>query len=388
MAMNHPSDRDNIHNRHSLLHIITSMEAGGAQRALLNLLSSGLAEKYDCHVISLMHSKFFVPHLIDIGVFYSSLNMKKGCVNPYVLIKLEKLVREISPHIIQGWMYHGNTAAYAAIKMMDKRPLLFWNVRNCLYEINSEKILTRWLIRMNVLFSGRADRILYNSHLSRKQHEQHGFCAFKSRVIPNGVDLSRFYSEKDKQLKRREWNLPSDSILIGHIARYHKHKDHRSFFIAAREIAKRDKRISFVMLGQGVDKDNAEWKACVPVSLRDRFHMLGLVKDVSAIMRLLDIFCLSSISEAFPNVVLEAMASGVYCVGTRVGDVPIVLNGYGELVNPGDIEGLIHKLSVSINMSQEERNKKASIAREHVQKHYSLDVSCQKYVDTYEVALT
>ena len=388
MAMNNRPDSNFIRSRHSLLHIITSMEAGGAQRALFNLLSSGLAEKYDCYVISLMRSEFFAQHLSDTGVSYASLNMKTGYVNPYVLVKIGKLVREIGPHIVQGWMYHGNVAAYAAIQMMDKRPLLFWNVRNCLYEINSEKILTRWLIRMSAFFSVRADRILYNSHLSRKQHERHGFCASKSYVIPNGVDLSRFYPEKNKQLKRREWNLPSDSILIGHIARYHKNKDHRSFFIAAREIAKRDERVSFVMLGHGVNKDNAEWNACVPVSLRNRFHMLGLVKDVPAVMRLLEIFCLSSISEAFPNVLLEAMASGVYCVGTRVGDVPIVLNGYGELVEPGDIEGLIHKLSVSINMSQEERSEKVCIAREHAQKLYSLGFICQSYVDTYEAALT
>ena len=86
MAMNNLSYRDFTHNRYSFFNIITDIEVSGAQRALLNLMSSGPAEKYDCHVISLMHSKFFVPYLIDIGLSYSFLNMKNGYVKPHILI--------------------------------------------------------------------------------------------------------------------------------------------------------------------------------------------------------------------------------------------------------------------------------------------------------------
>ena len=94
-----------------LLHIITGLESGGAERVLNNLLSIEFLNTYECYVISLTKGGKYAELIRKKGVNLHSVDLKKGWFYFRGPVVLFKLILSINPKIIQGWMYHGNLAA-------------------------------------------------------------------------------------------------------------------------------------------------------------------------------------------------------------------------------------------------------------------------------------
>ena len=95
-------------------------------------------------------------------------------------------------------MYHGNLAAIWMQRTAGKQTRVYWNIRHSLSDLSKEKWLTRQVIRAGAALSRRPDRILYNSDLSARQHEQQGYDSARSIVIPNGFDTTRFRPMQEK----------------------------------------------------------------------------------------------------------------------------------------------------------------------------------------------
>jgi glycosyltransferase involved in cell wall biosynthesis len=186
-----------------IIHIITGLATGGAERALYNLLQGGLSTEFDSYVISLSDKGTMGSQIEALGVSVITLNMRAGRPTLAGLLKLRSVIKTLQPDLIQGWMYHGNLAPTLARFFMANKPSLVWNVRQSLYQIKDEKSLTALVIKANRFFSTIPDALLYNSQLSRQQHEAFGFSAEKGRVIPNGIDLQRFsFSDEPRQRLR------------------------------------------------------------------------------------------------------------------------------------------------------------------------------------------
>ena len=116
-------------------------------------------------------------------------------------------------------------------------------------------------------------------------------------------------------------------------------KDHETFIKAACILASENPDLHFVLVGKGVEERNGYINGLVTATaVADRFHLLGHRSDVNHITAGLDIACCSSLSEGSPNVVAEAMACGVACVATDVGDSSLILQELGRVVPPRDPE--------------------------------------------------
>ncbi len=113
-----------------LLHIITGLNTGGAERALFNLLHGGLAKQFSCHIVSLMDEGTMGAKIRKLGVPVTVLNMRRGIPTLGVLKNLRQVIRKQQPDLIQGWMYHGNLAAWLACFFLQDNPRLVWNVRH------------------------------------------------------------------------------------------------------------------------------------------------------------------------------------------------------------------------------------------------------------------
>jgi len=305
-----------------IVQLITGLSTGGAERALYNLLNGGLADHFNSHVISLGDEGSIGPLIKALGVPVTALGMRGGRPSRSGLAKLCRVIRRFQPDLIQGWMYHGNLAATLARTLAPGRPVLAWNIRQTLYDLANEKPMTRQVIRANRLFASAPGVLLYNSHLSREQHENFGFSSLNGRVIPNGIDMQQFcYSGEARKRLRSELGIPASALVVGHVARLHPMKDHPAFLRAAVGLALRYPETHFVLSGRDVFLENKTLEPLVPGQVRDRFHLLGERGDISEIMNAMDIFCLSSAwGEGFPNVIGEAMATGLPCVATDVGD--------------------------------------------------------------------
>jgi glycosyltransferase involved in cell wall biosynthesis len=134
---------------------------------------------------------------------------------------------------------------------------------------------------------------------------------------------------------RRALGISPDAIVTAHLGRYHPIKDHHTYLQAATQLARVEPRTRFILAGRGVVPDNSALLDAIPRDLRDRFSLLGERDDVSTILAASDIFVLSSLAEAFPNALGEAMAAACACVATEVGEVPDLLARCGSIVPPG-----------------------------------------------------
>ena len=133
-----------------ITHIITDLDTGGAEIMLYKLLSSLHDEALNSIVISLMGRGKITERIEALGVKVETLDLGQGeYPSCQAIKKLRRFMKAFNPDIVQGWMYHGNMVATVAVFLFDpmrRKVKLFWNVRQTLYDINSEKIQTRWLI--------------------------------------------------------------------------------------------------------------------------------------------------------------------------------------------------------------------------------------------------
>lgn len=368
-----------------VLHIITNLETGGAQRALYNLLSETIHDDLDSTVISLRSEDIYGSYIQELGVPVFHLDMRPGMPGPKGIIRLFRIVRRLRPGIIQGWMYHGNLAASVAGVFASGRSSLVWNVRHSLHDIKREKRATQYVVRANRYLSRSPEAIVYNSHVSRTQHEAFGFDSTRGKVIPNGFELGD--PEEDFVVRasvRLELGIPKEAILFGHVARLHPMKDHAGFLRAAVSVARRVPEARFLLAGRDVRPDNPEMADVVPGDLRERFLFLGERSDVHRLMRGLDVLVSSSAwGEAFPNVLGEAMACGVPCLATDIGDSSAIVGDSGIVLPPEDTDGLSAGMLRYIDMGARQRRDLGRAGRSRIERNYGLGSVAHQYVRLY-----
>lgn len=369
-----------------VIHIITGLATGGAEKALYNLLHGGLIDSFDNYVISLSDIGTIGPQIRGLGVPVIVLGMRGGRPSLSGFIRLLRVIKEIHPEVIQGWMYHGNLAATLARRIASGRISLVWNIRQSLYDLRHEKPLTQSVIRLNSVFSKSPDVLLYNSRLSRKQHETFGFASCKGQVIPNGIDIRSFrFSGEARSCVRSELDIPEAARVVGHVARLHPMKDHVTFLRAAAAIALRRPEVHFLLSGRDVSLDTKALQQLIPWQLRKRFHLVGEHHNIPELLSAMDIFCLSSAwGEGFPNVIGEAMATGLPCVATDVGDSAMVVGDTGVIVPPQDEVALVTGIEKLLAMSQEERRTLGTSARSRIESNYTLGEIVKQYTAMYK----
>ena len=368
-----------------IIHIITGLSIGGAEQALYNLLKGGLAERFDNCVISLRDKGPMGLKISLLGVPVIALNMHAKKLPLTGLVKLIRIIREFSPDLIQGWMYHGNLIGSFSRVVAPGKPVLVWNVRHSLSDLSQEKITTQQVIRINRWFSFGADVILYNSHRSREQHEIFGFSKVGAKVIPNGIDTHIFsFSSKDRKYIRSKLGIPENACVVGHMARLHPMKDHATFMQAAKSLSYRYQNLYFLLSGRDVSFDNIMLSQELSSQVRHRFYFLGERNDVHKLMSAIDIFCLSSAwGEGFPNVLGEAMATSIPCVATDIGDSSLVVNKTGIIVPPCDVNALEEGIESLLTMSSEDRISLGRSALERIEINYKLSKIVEKYASLY-----
>lgn len=367
------------------LHIITGLHTGGAEMMLYKLLCAIDREQFDPVVISLMDKGTIGLRIEELGIPVCVVKLNRGIPTPSGFLGLLKLIKMCDPDLIQSWMYHANLAAILALSVIRNRVPVIWNIRHSLHELDKERLLTRLVIRMNSLLSGKPAAIVYNSETSIKQHREFGFQALHDVVIPNGFDTMQFKPNKSARRQfRMELGL-EEAILIGHVARYHPMKDHECFLRAAALLSCTVPEARFVMAGREVDSKNVKLICLIEkLNLRGRVFLLGERDDVSNLTAALDISTSSSAwGEAFPNVLGEAMACGVPCVATNVGDSERIVAETGKIVPIRDPEAIAQAWLDILELGYENKQELGRLARERTEKLFSLDAVVEQYQQLY-----
>lgn len=373
-----------------VLHIISGLSTGGAERALWNLLAGGLSKRFETAVIALAGEGAIGQGIREIGVPVHTLNMGCGAGMVSSVSRLRRIVKSFNPDLIQGWMYHGNLAASVVRATAQRNCALAWNVRHTLYGLDKEKFGTQRVIKAGRMLSSGPDTILYNSAVSREQHEDFGFPAEHGVVIPNGIDTaSNAFSPSARHALRKELDIPADAFVFGHVARYHPMKNHRLFVESAIQLAEKRPSVYFVMIGKGVTSETNDLTRLIPDEIRYRFSLLGERNDVPTLMSVLDVLCsTSSWGEGFPNVLGEAMAAGVPCLTTSVGDSAYVVGDAGTVVPSDDSGAVLAAMAEFVSMPAGALADLRRQATERVTSNFALEMIVGRYTELYDVLLT
>lgn len=365
----------------NILHVITGLGVGGAERSLYNLLTGRLDCSYEHHVVSLTGSGHYKGLLESRGISVHDLDMRV----PAGIFRLVALTRRLKPDILHGWMYHGNLGAMIARASAPRRPKLVWGIRTGLDQVARHKRSTRMVIQLGAVSSGSADAIVYNSCAGRQHHEIIGYNASKGQVIPNGFDLNRWKPDAlARETLRRQLRIPPNAVVVGFVGRFHAVKDLPNFYTALHLSMERIPDLYCVVVGRQTDAHNPELATHIATIPPARVHHLGQQTEPEKIMPCFDFLCLSSAAEGFPNVVGEAMACGIPCVLTDVGDAAVIAGETGLIVPPRNAEALSDAINNMAIRSHAERAALGRAARERISRKYSLSATLDRYDGLYK----
>ncbi|HEX3029180.1 MAG TPA: glycosyltransferase [Clostridia bacterium] len=369
-----------------ILHVITGLSVGGAEMMLYRLLLNTDRNKIEPYVISLTEGGDIKPRIEALGIKVFSLNMSMGPSAVKYLFQVRKLCKEIKPDIIQGWMYHGNFFAQVACMGLKKKMPVVWNITHSLNDLKNEKRALRILIGISSKLSKFPAKIIYCSQVSAIQHESIGYNKTKTVLIPNGFDTALFKPDKKAcDEKRKDLELKKTDFLIGIIARYHPAKDHNTFLEAAAMLIKYSPSVKFLLAGRDVDMLNESLVCKVKeLGIGENVILLGERIDIPEIMAALDLYSSSSVTEAFPITIGEAMSCGLPCVVTDVGDCAYIVGQTGIVVPPRNPEEMAKAWQKIINLDHSTREKLGEEARKIIEEKFSLPNVVKHYEHLYE----
>lgn len=367
-----------------IIHIIVGLNVGGAETMVRRLIESDPTTSYSTVVVSLTSLGVIGESLRARGVRVHTLGMSSAWDFPITLWRLVKLIRQYRPRIVQTWMYHADLLGGVAARLAGSCAIV-WGIRSTNIRQGPLSV-TFWLVRLCAICSHIVPhRIICAAKSAKAKHIKLGYAAHKMIVIPNGFDFSAFDRHIHSRAKARmELGFNDSEIVVGAVGRFDPLKDFHNFVTAASYLAAKRRNVKFLMVGRNIEWSNHTLRGWIEdEGLVKDFQLVGEQSDVPYFLSAMDIFCLSSVSEAFPNVVVEAMAMGLPCVVTRAGDAADILGDDEFVVPVKDSASLSEALLRMCDLTPETRRELGARGARKVREEYEIKDVRQKYEDIY-----
>lgn len=363
--------RARIRNSLKICFLIRSLGLGGAERQL-TLLANGLAERGWDVSIAVLYPGGPLEAELTTGVRVKWVGKRHRWEAGSVLFRLWRWLRQERPNVLHSYLSVPNIVS-AVLGAVVPSLKIVWGVRASRLELDAYDRFTALTERAVPLFARRADLIIANSEAGRLHCLASGYPGARVIVIPNGIDTRRFVRDQEARVRQRAaWGVRADETLIGLVGRLDATKGHEIFLRAASCLSKRHPGVRHICIGDGPEAARAALKAMAEnLKIADRILWLPAVHDMPAVYSALDVACSSSFTEGFSNVLGEAMACGVPCVATRVGDSERLIGETGEVVPPGDPEALCRAWKKILPRIEREGELLGRRCRERILTHYT-----------------
>ncbi len=333
--------------------IAGTLGQGGAERQLFYILQVLHAAGACAKVLSLSQAEFWESPIRGLGIEVSYVGGSSSRLKR--LVKIRREVRLFKPHIIHAQHFYVNLYAVVAARLSGCRAIgaIRNNVTSEVADVGGP--LGHASLRMPGVLAS-------NSRAALRILVDRGIPDNRLFFLPNVIDNSRFAAGSSPH---------TDSFVILGVGRLAPQKRFDLLLQVLAQVSKK-RPIKGVIAGDGPLRAELEALATRLGLLPGVVQFLGQVSDTSYLYSQADLLLLTSDHEGTPNVVLEAMASGVPVIGTRVGDVPDLLGDgtRGRLVAPGDVAGLVAATEELLNDFQT-RNGLANQGRSYVQSEHS-----------------
>jgi glycosyltransferase involved in cell wall biosynthesis len=177
--------------------------------------------------------------------------------------------------------------------------------------------------------------------------------------------------------------------VIGCVGRFHTAKGQDNFVKAAAIVVQHYPRAKFLLVGADCDVNNAQLMTWLSKEgLQAHFVLLGERDDVPVCLSAMDIYCMPSRTEGFPNGLGEAMAMGLPCVATNVGDTAVLVGDTAVLVPPQNEQALAEGLLTLLALSKKQREYKGQYAKERVFSEFSIEKARARFDSVYQEIIT
>lgn len=364
-----------------VLQLISSSGYFGAENVLVQL-AAVLNRDDTCHVVTGIIKNLATPHVevvdqskqkgIETAIFPCA-----GKFDYKTVVQLRKFIKKNQIDIVHSHGYKSNLYSFFASLGLSVK--LVATCHNWLGDNPKMKLYAS----LDRFFLRRFASVVAVSRAVQKKILQSNISSKRVCVIRNGIDLSRFTEQDFSTNFKKELGIPENHLVIGTVGRLSSEKGHRHLLNIAEALEEEYPQITFLIIGDGI----------LRAELQQSFNkkniiFTGLRNDLPELYNCMDIFALPSLTEGLPMVLLEAMASSLPVVVTRVGDVPkVVLEGEtGLIVDAGDEEAM-KKCLLTLLGDSEKRKKMGRKGYQRVKEEFSSSQMAREYIQVYRNCL-
>lgn len=365
----------------SIAFCITELDPGGAERALVQLVTRLDRTQWQPVVYCLAGEAELAGELRQHDIPVTCLGAR-GVGSVGVIPRLASLLRQQRPALLQTFLYHANIVGRLAGSMA-RVPHVVSGIRvaeqRSRFRLWLDRATDRWVSR----------HVCVSEAVAKFSIEQGGLPVDKVVVIPNGVDAERFQTATAADLS--EFGIPPGTPIVLYVGRLDPQKAPLDLLAALRMLAVRRNDFHALFVGDGPLRSELQ-SAIAASELNGRVHLIGRREDVPALMQAASCLALPSRWEGMPNVVLEAMAAGLPVVATEVeGSTELLRPGgksgdFGLLVPPGSPERMSVVIDGVLN-SSEDVTAMALASQRHVMEHFTWNHVARSYCQLYRSLL-
>jgi glycosyltransferase involved in cell wall biosynthesis len=314
--------------RIKVLQLTVGLGWGGAEKLMADIALGLSSERYDCHVVSLKGDGPVGDVLRQAGVRVVSL----GGGSPWrVFHRWREHVSRESPDIVHSHLLKANLLGV----LLPGSHRVLWHIHN-----TSEQMGPFWRFLEGRLMGRASGVIAVSDAVGRDISRRFPPMSERVRVIPNGIDPSRFSTllPPERCEEKKRWGLASEGPVLGYVGRLEEKTKKLTHLIESfAHLKKSNPTAILLIVGDGPDRKMME-AFIIRKGLSDAVLFVGAQKNVENFYPLMDVYVQPSISEGFGLSLIEAMASSLPIVATKTGGIPeIVVDGEtGILVSPGN----------------------------------------------------
>ena len=293
--------------------------------------------------------------------------------------RLSRVIRELQPDVIHAHDPHGVAVAATALSIASppRRPSLI-AARRVDFHLKGNSF-SRWKYR-------QVDRFVSASDAIRAMLLEDGVPAERAVTVHEGIDVDRVVAVEPLNVREEYW-FPPHSLIVGNIAALVPHKGQKYLIDAAAIVVREMPEVRFLVLGEGELRPSLE-QQIKHLHLGQHVVLAGFRADVLAVLKGLDLFVMSSVTEGLGTSLLDAMAAARPIVATRTGGIPevVVHAETGLLTPPRDARALAAAI-LELLRDEAKRRQMAEAGFARVSQHFSVDLMVEKTLAVY-AALT
>lgn len=327
--------------KRKVLHVIDSLDLGGAQTLLLEICRNADRERYEVEVACMHGLGVFAAEFGKEGIKVHSLSPGKW--PPLYIPNFPRLLRRLDPDILHFHLFGSNLIAKPLAALAGKLTLIVHDHCNDAGRGNPVMLFA------DALTNRLAAKVIAVSDSIRDfliLHE--GVDPDRVMTLSNGIDSHLFHPAEDGQraLAKSALGLPSDALVIGGMGRLVPQKNFARFLDVAARVLSKNPSAVFVIAGTGPQEEELKAKASL-LGINERVRFLGHASDRLSLYHAFDALLMTSDFEGTPMVLLEAMSCALPVVASAVdGIAEVCTNGHDALlIAPGDEDGFTQALS-------------------------------------------